>query len=424
MATVTWKGGATAVAQVDSGTIDTFDASSTYTVTIGGYAVSQAGTTDVATTATNLVAALNASTHPYFAAITWSNPSGGTVRGTGDIAGVPFVAALTVAGGTGTVTNFSTTTACTGPHHADDAENWSSGALPAASDTVVIAAGPSLLYGLDALTSTALARLEVRQTFAARVGLEPSRFATSLDGETTTAAVREYRDAYLEISANEIVIGEYLGPVTPVGSSRICIQQTKAGASILDVINTSATTLADRPTVRYLASNSGADVIVRFAPGGVGLAVEQGETTTVGDVYVADASATSSLFLGQGVTLTSFEQVGGDNRLAAAATITTVDVRGGELLIAGYDYLISTLNVHGGEIIDRHENTGGAEWTTVNQYGGTLSLPRVNASTRTYTTLNLYAGRIEADWGALSGTEVLASATGVPERRAIEIAAL
>src|SRR3990167_1389847 len=48
----------------------------TFTVTIGGVVISVVGDTDVATTATALRAALNASTHPYFAAITWSGTAG------------------------------------------------------------------------------------------------------------------------------------------------------------------------------------------------------------------------------------------------------------------------------------------------------------------------------------------------------------
>ena len=73
MATLYWRGDATAVAQVHTASIDSVDgtpANNTFTVTIGGVAIDAVGDTDVATTATNLRASLNASTHPYFAAIT------------------------------------------------------------------------------------------------------------------------------------------------------------------------------------------------------------------------------------------------------------------------------------------------------------------------------------------------------------------
>jgi hypothetical protein len=419
MAIIKWQGGVEAVVQVDSATIDTHDAASTYTVTIGDYAISAVGDTDVATTAANLVASLNASTHPYFAAVTWSVPSGSTVLATADAAGVPFLAALSVSGGTGTVTDFSTTTACTGPHHANAVDNWAGGALPSASDEVVIDAGPSILYELDAITSTALARASVAQSFAGKVGLEVSAFATSLDGETLDTDVPEYRGSYLELTADEIVIGEHIGPGSPTGATRIAIEQKKAGASVLDVRNTSATSVNSRPTVRYLAAHASADVVIGFAPGGVGVGVEADETATIGDVTISDTSTASSVYLGPGVTLTTWDSYGGISRIAAAATITAVTVFGGELELTGYDYLITALNVYGGRVTDTHVVTGGADWTTITVYGGELILPYVTA--RTYTNLHLYGGRVEADWNGVSGTENIGTQTGTSNRRSVEV---
>jgi len=78
MATIRWISGTIAVAQLETGSIDSVDATpanNTFTVTIGGVAISQVGDTDVATTAAALVVLLNASTQAYFAAITWANPS-------------------------------------------------------------------------------------------------------------------------------------------------------------------------------------------------------------------------------------------------------------------------------------------------------------------------------------------------------------
>jgi len=414
MAIIKWQGGVTAVAQVDSGSIDTYDAASTYTVTIGDFSVSVAGDTDVATTGGNLVTALNAETHPFFAAITWSGTS--TITATADTAGAPFSAALTVSGGTGTVTDFSSGTACTGPHHADALDNWAGGALPTTSDDVVIDAGPSILYGLTAISAVALGRAEIRQSFTGLIGLEKSAFATSLDGATTSDSAPEYRGCYLELTADEIVIGEHVGPGAPAGSARLCIEQKKAGASILDVQNTASTAINSRPAVRYLAANASADVLVQRAPAGVGIAQEADETATVGDVTVSDETTASAVFVGHGTTLTTYSQYGGLNVLSAAATITTVNTWGGQLDIVGYDYLITTLNVYRGEINDQHINTGANEWTTINLLGGTLSLPSVGS--RTYTTLNLDTGRIEADYDDLTGTEQF---SGVG-RRDIDIA--
>lgn len=420
MATIKWQGGTEAVAQIDNGTVDTYDAASTYTVTIGDYAVSVPGDTDVATTGGNLVAALNTATNAYFAAITWSGTS--TITATADTAGVPFTAVLSVSGGTGTVTDFSTSTACTGPHHANALDNWAGGALPTTADDIVIDSGPSILYELDAIDTTAIGRVEVRQSFTGLIGLEPSAFATSLDGATTVDTVPEYRPAYFELTADEIVIGQHNGPGSPSGSARLCIEQKKAGASILDVQNTGASSINSRPAVRYLAAHASADVYIVAAPAGVGIAVEAAETSTIGDVTIADDSTGSAVYVGAGTTLTTWLQHGGLNTLAAAATVTTVTVRGGELSIVGYDYLISTLNVYDGEVNDVHVNTAAAEWTTINSYGGKTILP--NTAARAYTNLYFYGGRIEADWSVLTGTESVPDLTGLASRRAVEITAL
>jgi hypothetical protein len=178
MATLYWRGDATAVAGVETGSVDTVSGTpsdSTYTVTIGGVAIDEVGDTDVATTATNLRATLNASTHPYFAAITWSG-SAGDIIGTADTAGVPFIAALTVAGGTGTVTDFVETTASAGPSDWSTGENWvnaatgATGTIPASADDVVIENSTnSIVYGLDQ-NAVALDSLEIRLSFTGKIG--------------------------------------------------------------------------------------------------------------------------------------------------------------------------------------------------------------------------------------------------------------
>lgn len=110
---------AAAVAQVSTGVIGGLDATpanNSFTVTIGGIAITVPGDTDVATTAAALRSALNASKHPNFAVITWSG-TGGNIIGTADQAGIPFTARLTKNGtGSATVTDFVLTTANAGVH--------------------------------------------------------------------------------------------------------------------------------------------------------------------------------------------------------------------------------------------------------------------------------------------------------------------
>jgi hypothetical protein len=408
MATVYWEPKVEAVAQVATGTIDSVDATpsnNTFIVTIGGYAISAVGDTDVATTATNLRASLNASTNPYFAAITWSG-TGGTITGTADTAGCPFTAALTETGaGTGAVTDFSDTTASASAHDAGDANNWDGGALPIASDEVVIRdSSVSLLYGLTALSAVStLASVRSDHTFTGKIGLQRKGFATSEDGETIDATVPEYRAHYWDIQADEVIIGRSTGLEQSGGSARIKIDNGKAGASLLRVEQTVSSVSGDKPAVLYLAANASADVEVLSATAGVGIAADApGETSTVGDITVVDSTSGSRVITGEGVTLTSWEQQGGQNVLNAAATVTSVVVHGGQLDIVGDDYTITTLTVNDGEVNDSHRATG-AEWTTVNLLGGTLDLTGTQEA-RTITTLNPDGGTLSAPFDELTIT--------------------
>jgi len=202
MAKNEWEGRADAVAQIATGSIDTVDgtpANNTFVVTIGGITVSEVGDTDVATTAAAFVVTLNASTHPYFAAITWANPSAGTITGTADTAGVPFIAALTVTGGgTGTVTDFAGTTVSSGPNDWSTAINWSLGTVPVNGDDVFLRKSDvNISWGIDQNAVT-LDSLIIEKTYTGKIGLRRTEFATTSDAETHSTTENP---VYLEINA-------------------------------------------------------------------------------------------------------------------------------------------------------------------------------------------------------------------------------
>ena len=390
MATKHWVGGATAVAQVHTGSIDSVDgtpANNTFTVTIGGVAVSAVGDTDVNTTATNLRANLSASTHPYFAAITWSGTSGDII-GTADTPGVPFVAALTETGaGSGTVTDFAETTASAGPNDASVAANWSDGAVPVSTDTVILKdSSVNISYGLDQNAIT-LAELVIYQTYTGKVGLLSAQFATDVAGDTTDATAAEYRQSYWKIGSDVIRVGEHLGPGSPAGSQRIKLEQASTSASTVTVYDTNASGESQLPAVRLLCADADCDVYVRRAPGGVGLGVDApGETPTFGDVYMQSDQASDQIYIGPGVTLTNFEQQGGSNILQSAATVTKVEVNEGTLSIDS-DQLVTTLEVNGGTVFANNVPSAGAAITTLNHNGGTVDFSR-SKEARTVTTYN------------------------------------
>jgi hypothetical protein len=407
MATSYWKGTATAVAQISTGSIDTVDgtpANNTFTVTIGGVAISQVGDTDVATTAAALVVLLQASTHPYFAAVTWTNPSAGNITGTADTAGVPFVAALTETGaGTGTVTDFSDDTACTGPNFWDDGDNWSEGSAPGASDVVHVAdSSINIMWGLSNAGVT-VGSITIHDTYTGLLGLDWKKFATSADGATTDATAQEYRQTHLLINPTRLVIGQGEGVGNPAGSGRLQID-CNTDAPQIEVIKTANVSNENgRAAVRLLTNSGTAKLYVRGATGGVSLAADRpDETSTIGDIGVTPSGEQSTLRLtsGAGVTLTTHTQYGGSVRIRGA--VTTINMHGGDLTTEGV-FLTTTVTQSAGVWRANHSNGGSACVTTLNLDGGTADAHGSSVA-RTWTTVNHEGGTLAADPGALTVT--------------------
>ena len=431
MTTIYWVGGADAVAQVHTASIDSVDgtpADNTFKVTMGAVAISAVGDTDVATTATALRAALNASTHPNFAAVTWSGTAGDII-GTADVLGVEFAAELTETGsGSGAVTVFAVSTANAGPHSASTAANYSGGALPVSADTLVFRdSAVAVAYDLDALTAVDLALLRIEKTYTGKIGLLSTKIATGLDGTTLDATIAtaaplpsvtpEYRDTYLQIGWDRAEIGQHFGPGSPSGSARLKLHNTKAGASDTIIFDTHSSGEANKPSVMFLAANAGADFWIRKCPGDIGFAADRaGETATIGDVSITAPSSTDAVYIESGTTLTSVTQSGGTCYLKSAATVTTASLSGGTLN-AESDQTITTVTVDGGTANLNNVPAAGSAVTTLNINAGTVSLqqsdrPRtigtVNPSggslldndVVTVTTMNRPAGRINHQWSA------------------------
>ena len=396
MATKYWVGRAAVVTQVSAAQITAYDAATTYTITVGvspfTVAISAPGTTSAAGTAAALVAAWNASTHPYCSGITAAVVTTDYVQLTADTSGVPFTVASSVASGTGTFAAFSATTAPNGPNFADTAINWSDASVPGNGDTVIFRdSSINCCWNLEALTATGLL-LHVEQSYTGRIGLPWQAFATTANGETVDSTVPEYRPQYLKLDCASIDIGEHFGPGAPTGSTRIKIDNDRgSGGSTTTVYNT-ASSSADtaKPAVRLKYADSAADVYVRYAPGGVGIAADvPGETSTVDDVFLTDASGASRLRIGSGVTMGDYVQQGGVAVLSAAATVPVVRLLGGQLTTEG-DYTITTATVEGGTWIANHVKTAGNAVTTANLSGGTTNA-RGTLAARTWATVNLTA---------------------------------
>jgi len=402
MATNYWIGDADEVTQISNGSIDTVDgtpANNTFFVTIGGFAISQVGDTDVATTAAALVVLLEASTHPYFAAVTWTNPSAGNITGTADEGGVPFTAVLAkTGGGTGTVTDFSDTTAFSGPNDWGTGANWSLRVIPVNSDDVVIKDGSSnIFWGLDQNAVT-LDSITIHRTYTGKIGLNRTQFAKDSNPENLDSTKQEYRDDYLKIGSDRNDIGFTDNTQNPGGSLRIKIDNNQAAASETVIYSTSAgSSELGLPSVRLLLNDSSANIDIRSAPGGVGVAIDKpGETSTAGKITITDNSTGSKFLSGDGLTLTNYKQNGGTNFLNLAATITTVEVAGGSLATEG-DYAVATGTINGGTWNANHIKTIGIAITTLNVDGGFMDSTN-SSEARTWATVNLgLGGRLKTD---------------------------
>jgi len=252
------------------------------------------------------------------------------------------------------------------------AANWSPSGVPVNSDDVFLEFSSQDVDSGLAQAAVALATLNIAKSYTGKVGTS---------------------SAYLNIGAATVNIGQHNGPGTPAGSGRIKLDldDTAATAATANVYNTGATADTGLPAVRLLFDSASAELNVY--KGTVGVAVEAGETDTLGVVnasYVSQVSSDADVFIGPGVTLTTANQTGGD--LVLECGVTTVTASAGTLKTSGSG-AIATLNVSGGTTTSNSSGT----ITAANVTGGFLDLTK-SAESRTITTLKLDApGKVKFD---------------------------
>lgn len=412
MPTNYWIGGAEETAQVVDVEITAADAATTYTLSLGTVSVSITGQGTSSLIRAALVAAWNASTHPYFTPITASEVGTPTrVRLTADTPGLEFGPVVpSVSGGSGTLGAATTVTSNGGPNSYNSADNWSLNRTPLAADGVVLDLNShNILWGLDQ-SAVSLASFDQRQTYLGKVGLERDEFVTSVDGDTVDTSVPEYRQRYLKIglAASAIcAIGKHYLPGTPIGSRRTLIDTGTSSCKIV-VHNTAFQgSSLGRPAVRLLTNHASAEVHVLNAPGGVGIAMDApGETSTLAKVFVGAPATAANVYVGDGVTLTTWEQYGGDNVYDASMDGTTTTVHGGALRLAGETAQMATLNCYGGVTVATLRRTTGAALVTVNvDNDAHLDLTGLTTPL-TITTLNWLSpdATIDVDWDVVTAT--------------------
>jgi len=398
------------VAQVTTVTVGGTLSGETFTISVNGVIIATHtdATTVIAATVAALVAAWNASTHPYATGITAAAASPSLTL-TGDVAEVPFTITLNTSGGSATLGQ-TATTAATGPNTWHNADNWSGDTVPASNDTVVIRdTASNIAWGL-AQSVVTLTKLVIDKSFTGKIGLNSQAFATTADGATTTTAAPEYRAAYLAISATTVAIGENQSQSSPAGSQRIMLDlgSNQATVTIYGTASTSAET--GRPAIRLKNVHVSSALYVRSAPGGVGVAIDQpGEVSTLSLISISDESTSSRVYTSSGVTLTTWTQYGGNHVMDLAATLTTHTVRGGTCRTEG-DYTITTADYSGGTVYSNHIKSAGNAITALTLAGTIDALGSTVA--RTWATVTLSVGGVMRADGSVMTLTTLADPAG------------
>lgn len=375
-----YVGDAPSIAQVTAWLFGgTWEANDEVTVTIGTKTVTiVAGSTTIDTVVLNVLTALNASTIPEFAEITWTQ-STATLIATADVAGVPFEVTIksnengggsadsqTIEGvGTSTLTGTGTTgtntTDCSGPNIFDLADNWLTGgvrALPADGDNVILAnCDVDILWGLD-LNGITPASIRRYQSFTGAIG--PPRVHTTDNGDYL-----EYRDLYAKLgnSGDATNIAIYLGLGPGAGPSRERWDFSD-GQVTINVANTGPQESSDVEACLLLGSH--ASNILSVNKGSVGSAIYPGETATWATLnvgYTDNKESDSEVRMGLGVTLTTIQKSGGTLQINSAIG-TMLTNYAGDTYIDGSNN-VAGLVIYGGRVILNTTGTlGGAPSVT------------------------------------------------------------
>lgn len=398
MATIRWRGGAAAVAQVQTFAFaGTWEVGDLIRVTIGSKVWDYAVTSTTITTFLPLFVtaynALDSSDYPEMAELTASSNST-TLTFTADTEGKPFTVTLTplesdggaadaqtIEGG-GTATTGTEATASSGPYHWDTAANWDSGTVPTTGDSVYLErSDDDIRYGF-AQSGVTLVLLEIRASFTGSLGLPP----VNNDG----TAYPEYRSRVLAISATTCNIGTGEGS----GSGRILLNFGSVQTT-LNVWQTGSAIDDDVAALQWKGTN--ASNVVNVYRGSIDVAGFAGETATIATLRVGFESGQDSdaaVLCASGVTLTTITQTGGEVEINSAAT--TITRSGGSLRINGSG-AYTTITNNAGQVI--YASSG-----TVTTYNGgprsELDLGR-DLRAKTFTTTTIQAGSSISDPGAV-----------------------
>lgn len=232
--------------------------------------------------------------------------------------------------------------------------NWSTSGEPVSGDNIRLPAGAlAISSSLDA-SGSSIGDFSVE------------------DGFTATIASSS---AYLQILPNS-------GRFVFAGTGKSYINLLASGTTAY--ISDAAQADTGERGLYLLANSTGTNVFVN--KGAVGLAWRFGETSTVSAVrvgFINSRNNDAGVWAGAGCTMQSWQQTGGNNRLAYASTTLSVTVEGGSLTMES-TAITSQVTVNGGTVYPN--GPGGITTLVVNS--GTVDLTKSVVS-RTINSVKL-----------------------------------
>lgn len=364
MATNFWMGNAEAIAQVDTLTPANVEVGDVFTVTflddfgatLGSVSYTAAAATE-ADVCTGLVAAINGSGNAAVRRVVATDDTTHVTLTAAD-AGRPFNVSTdttNVGGGADTQTLTATpVTANSGPNDVKCAANWSTRAVPAVGEDVVITPdGGAMLYNLD-LSGTNYGRLVRMPGCYGQIG--------------------RIEDGRLYYLAGTFTSCELAGAGTLVAVNVLA-------AAISPLIQCSGSPPSSQSHVVYLKGSALVNIDAR--QGVVGVAEWPGDTATVTGTFMASGGAV--LTLGEGVTVTGTTAKAIDATIQSRVSVPTVNVRGSTYRQwSGY---WTTLTAREGSTVEPH--TASASYGATTLYDSTLNSD-VTLGAKTLASLTLH----------------------------------
>lgn len=404
MATCRWLGRAADIQELQTITVaNTWAANDVARVTIAGNTVAvTVDSNSTATIAQEIAAAINATslegglisaevrnvpgqTIPEFTEVE-AEASGSTVLVRCKTFGKPFTMTVSeTTAGTGTLAN-AVTTAATGKHFWDNANNWDIGDIPVDGDDIIFESGSvSVLYGLPQ-SGLDPALFRHHMSYTGQIGLP------IVNRDDARYPYPEYRDRYVAIddnslNATDVQLG--LGE----GSGSPMINLSSNGPISLLTINGSGTPQSQLSQYAInLQCNDGTDLGVLISRGSVALAANDGEIFDYEQLVVGfegSQSSDVSLYIGAGTTIES-----GGTSLIYGGTVVNLGQRGATTMYGGvlYDEATSSgtgLTIYGGTAYANDSGYPNAGLTIGSS--GTVDL-RYGAGGCTIASLDLYKG--------------------------------